>query len=90
MKKIKFKTNLEHEYAQNFKVLQAAFNKVGVDKVNSNELLFCKNINIKVCIFHFPTNFKEYHPCMNCLLSVTGRFWHISLILPCLCLCLLR
>ncbi|KOB71490.1 Microtubule-associated protein RP/EB family member 1 [Operophtera brumata] len=33
MKRIKFKTNLEHEYIQNFKVLQAAFKKMGVDKV---------------------------------------------------------
>jgi hypothetical protein len=65
MKKIKFKTNLEHEYAQNFKVLQAAFNKVGVDKVNSSEALFFRNINIEDCIFHYPTNFKEHRPCMN-------------------------
>ncbi|XP_031349470.1 microtubule-associated protein RP/EB family member 1 isoform X3 [Photinus pyralis] len=33
LKKVKFKTNLEHEYIQNFKVLQAAFKKMGVDKV---------------------------------------------------------
>ncbi|KAL0820575.1 hypothetical protein ABMA28_006420 [Loxostege sticticalis] len=33
MKRIKFKTNLEHEYIQNFKILQAAFKKMGVDKV---------------------------------------------------------
>lgn len=32
LKKVKFKTNLEHEYIQNFKILQAAFKKVGVDK----------------------------------------------------------
>lgn len=36
MKRIKFKTNLEHEYIQNFKVLQAAFKKMGVDKVSHN------------------------------------------------------
>lgn len=34
MKRIKFKTNLEHEYIQNFKILQAGFKKMGVDKVN--------------------------------------------------------
>lgn len=34
MKRIKFKTNLEHEYIQNFKILQAAFKKMSVDKVN--------------------------------------------------------
>ncbi|XP_072942920.1 microtubule-associated protein RP/EB family member 1 isoform X1 [Epargyreus clarus] len=33
MKRIKFKTNLEHEYIQNFKILQAAFKKMAVDKV---------------------------------------------------------
>lgn len=33
LKKVKFRTNLEHEYIQNFKILQAAFKKVGCDKV---------------------------------------------------------
>ncbi|XP_014365879.1 microtubule-associated protein RP/EB family member 1 isoform X1 [Papilio machaon] len=33
IKRIKFKTNLEHEYIQNFKILQAAFKKMGVDKI---------------------------------------------------------
>jgi RP/EB family microtubule-associated protein len=33
LKKVKFKTNLEHEYIQNFKVLQAAFKKMNVDKI---------------------------------------------------------
>ncbi|XP_046397494.1 microtubule-associated protein RP/EB family member 1 isoform X1 [Ischnura elegans] len=33
LKKVKFKTNLEHEYIQNFKILQASFKKMGVDKV---------------------------------------------------------
>ncbi|XP_064486851.1 microtubule-associated protein RP/EB family member 1-like [Ornithodoros turicata] len=32
LRKVKFRTNLEHEYIQNFKVLQAVFKKVGVDK----------------------------------------------------------
>merc|ERR1719412_2025304 len=35
LKKVKFKTNLEHEYIQNFKILQAAFKKVNVDKIIS-------------------------------------------------------
>ncbi len=34
MKKVKFSTRLEHEYIANFKVLQNAFKKVGVDKVS--------------------------------------------------------
>jgi len=33
LKKVKFKTQLEHEYIQNFKVLQAAFKKMNVDKI---------------------------------------------------------
>ena len=33
MKKVKFATRLEHEYISNYKVLQNAFKKVGVDKV---------------------------------------------------------
>lgn len=33
VKRIKFKTNLEHEYIQNFKILQAAFKKMSVDKI---------------------------------------------------------
>ncbi|XP_017489641.1 PREDICTED: microtubule-associated protein RP/EB family member 1-like, partial [Rhagoletis zephyria] len=32
LKKVKFRTNLEHEYIQNFKILQASFKKVGCDK----------------------------------------------------------
>merc|ERR1719507_657322 len=28
MRKVKLKTNLEHEYIQNFKILQAAFKKM--------------------------------------------------------------
>lgn len=33
LKKVKISTKLEHESIQNFKVLQAAFNKMHVDKV---------------------------------------------------------
>ncbi|XP_049543038.1 microtubule-associated protein RP/EB family member 1 isoform X1 [Anopheles darlingi] len=33
MKRVKFRTNLEHEYIQNFKILQAAFKKMAVDKI---------------------------------------------------------
>ncbi|KAG8254242.1 Microtubule-associated protein RP/EB member 2 [Homalodisca vitripennis] len=32
LKRVKFRTNLEHEYIQNFKILQAAFKKMSVDK----------------------------------------------------------
>ena len=33
LKKVKFTTQLEHEYIQNFKLLQTTFAKLGVDKV---------------------------------------------------------
>ena len=36
MKKVKFSTKLEHEYIQNFKILQAAFKKMNVDKVSDH------------------------------------------------------
>ncbi|TDG50161.1 hypothetical protein AWZ03_003377 [Drosophila navojoa] len=32
IKRVKFRTNLEHEYIQNFKILQAGFKKMSVDK----------------------------------------------------------
>lgn len=57
IKRIKFKTNLEHEYIQNFKILQAAFKKMGVDKVRKIIILahrvvllryFITNVGIKM------------------------------------------
>merc|ERR1719270_890005 len=33
LKKVKFRTKLEHEYIQNFKVLQASFKRMQVDKI---------------------------------------------------------
>jgi len=47
VKRIKFRTNLEHEYIQNFKILQAAFKKMGVDKVNVTVLFI---VSVKLCI----------------------------------------
>lgn len=34
LKKVKFGAKLEHEYIHNFKILQAAFKRMGVDKVS--------------------------------------------------------
>ena len=42
MRKVKLKTNLEHEYIQNFKILQAAFKKMHVDKVRKERRVFCQ------------------------------------------------
>ncbi len=36
MKRVKFETVLEIDYINNFKVVQLAFNKVGVTKVSGN------------------------------------------------------
>ena len=33
LKRVKYRTNLEHEYIQNFKILQGGFKKMNVDKV---------------------------------------------------------
>merc|ERR1719378_1797515 len=33
LKRIKYNSKLEHEYISNFKILQAAFKKLGVDQV---------------------------------------------------------
>jgi RP/EB family microtubule-associated protein len=33
LKKMKFQAKLEHEYIQNFKILQAGFKRLGVDKI---------------------------------------------------------
>lgn len=34
LKKVKFNTKLEHEFINNFKVVQSAFSKIGIDKVS--------------------------------------------------------
>ncbi|KAM6432534.1 microtubule-associated protein RP/EB family member 3 [Rhynochetos jubatus] len=39
LRKVKFQARLEHEYIHNFKVLQAAFKKMGVDKIIAVERL---------------------------------------------------
>lgn len=50
MKRVKFRTNLEHEYIQNFKMLQAAFKKMSVDKVKKRDgerrFRFIKNLEV--------------------------------------------
>lgn len=36
LKKVKFNAKLEHEYIHNFKVLQASFKRMSVDKVRTH------------------------------------------------------
>jgi hypothetical protein len=66
MKRIKFRTNLEHEYIQNFKILQAAFKKMGVDKVN---VLVLSIMNVKLCVL-----FVFWNTLCNWLLITGGSF----------------
>lgn len=40
LKRVKFRTNLEHEYIQNFKILQGGFKKMSVDKVSDTWHLY--------------------------------------------------
>ena len=44
MKRVKFFTNLEHEFIQNFKYAQIAFTKLQVEKVKTRREME-KNIN---------------------------------------------
>jgi len=82
VKRIKFKTNLEHEYIQNFKILQAAFKKMGVDKV-SVTLLFVMYVKLCIVLFVF------WNTLRNRLLITGGSFDTFIYILPCLGLCVL-
>ena len=41
LKKVKFNTHLEHEYIQNFKLLQNSFSKLGIDKVSEGSVCVC-------------------------------------------------
>uniref|UniRef100_A0A670HYP6 Microtubule-associated protein RP/EB family member 3 n=1 Tax=Podarcis muralis TaxID=64176 RepID=A0A670HYP6_PODMU len=69
LRKVKFQAKLEHEFIHNFKVLQAAFKKMGVDKIISVERLvkgkFQDNFEfIQWFKKFFDANYdgKEYNP----------------------------
>ena len=49
MKKVKFFTNLEHEFIQNFKYAQVAFTKLKVEKVG-------KSLNINIFLVFFSSS----------------------------------
>jgi len=48
LKKVKFNTELEHEYINNFKVLQNAFKSVNVDKVIAVDRLVKGRFQVKI------------------------------------------
>ncbi|NXT25741.1 MARE3 protein, partial [Syrrhaptes paradoxus] len=69
LRKVKFQAKLEHEFIHNFKVLQAAFKKMGVDKIIAVERLvkgkFQDNFEfIQWFKKFFDANYdgKEYNP----------------------------
>lgn len=51
LKKVKFSAKLEHEYIHNFKILQAGFKKMGVDKVSTLQPQ-PYNLNSFILFFH--------------------------------------
>lgn len=57
LKKVKFNAKLEHEYIHNFKVLQAAFKRMNVDKVRADTHAFRVSLNtaptLTVVLDHF-------------------------------------
>lgn len=52
LKKVKFQAKLEHEYIHNFKLLQASFKRMNVDKVSL--------LNITSVLFRLPA-VKSFH-----------------------------
>ena len=66
LKKVKFAAKLEHEYIQNYKLLQAAFKRMGVDKVSTLLLIFLFTISaINNSILSMEKNCKA-HLQMQC------------------------
>ena len=79
LKKVKFQAKLEHEYIQNFKVLQAGFKRMGVDKVSwvgvaspcswgPNGWHVLSNVRDRVCL----------------LACKSHQFWLTPQLMPCL------
>merc|ERR1719325_517342 len=57
LKKVKFGTNLEHEFIQNFKILQNSFKKMNVDKIVPVEKLIKQKFQDN---FEFLQWFKKF------------------------------
>lgn len=59
LKKVKFQAKLEHEYIHNFKLLQASFKRMNVDKVRSllvplsNALFSPKLLLVFYCVLNY-------------------------------------
>lgn len=73
MKRVKFRTNLEHEYIQNFKILQAAFKKMSVDKVSHSNFVFRFLLAFLTCsLSHL------FYVCSPCLIWALNIEFHIE------------
>ena len=70
LKKVKFNTKLEHEYINNWKILQSSLKKVGIDKVSDR--LLCMYVCKYRQIFWFCKLFKMHTLCVFSL-SVSTR-----------------
>lgn len=75
MKRVKFRTNLEHEYIQNFKILQAAFKKMNVDKVSKKNFFFFFFNLIPVEKYFFYLHDWVFFPNKYILLDATSFFF---------------
>lgn len=64
LKKVKFQAKLEHEYIHNFKVLQAAFKRMGVDKVSMFFFVYVLNVYKEVFCFVYVLIVPYYENCM--------------------------
>ena len=51
LKKVKFDTKLEHEYINNFKILQGAFKKMNVDKIVAVDKLVKGRFQVRLVLF---------------------------------------
>ena len=49
LRKVKFQSNLEHEYIQNFQLVKVAFSWLGVKKVRLPSVLCCGKSSLSLC-----------------------------------------
>ena len=72
LKKVKFGTNLEHEFIQNFKILQNSFKKMNVDKVSTKGRYL--DGNIYKCFSRYLIQFQNVFQIVPVEKLIKGRF----------------
>jgi len=67
LKKVKFNTHLEHEYISNFKHVQAAFQKMNVDKVMfpGDHISMIWGVHLKTMMLHKLQSTGQIWPVMS-------------------------